>query len=143
MSPEIDLVRDLIRGLRNPQVAAAVVILADRAGNVETFGIGDDGQSTEPDRVIVETIKTALRRLAPLGGRIAFNGATQPYADAARYLATGLAMAWPQQPNVEFRRIVAVPGFHVAIAIDVDGVEVARASIGEPIGEDLARQVQR
>jgi hypothetical protein len=40
---EFQFVRRLIAGLRNPQVAAAAVILVDRAGRQEYFTIADEG----------------------------------------------------------------------------------------------------
>jgi hypothetical protein len=46
---EFQFVRRLIAGLRNPEVAAAVVILVNRAGDREYFSIGDPGTTVTVD----------------------------------------------------------------------------------------------
>jgi hypothetical protein len=62
---EIEMVRRLISGLRNPEVAVAVVILADRSGRVEHFSIGDDGTTVD---VKVDVTQPTRR---PIGDQVA------------------------------------------------------------------------
>jgi hypothetical protein len=61
---EAEMVRTLIAGLRNPEVAAAIVILVNRAGEKEIVAIGDAGCTVDARQVVVDVVAPARRAAA-------------------------------------------------------------------------------
>jgi hypothetical protein len=64
---EFQFVRRLIAGLRNPQVAAAAVILVDRAGRQEYFTIADEGTRWLSVKVDVKSPGRRMESTAAIG----------------------------------------------------------------------------
>jgi len=138
MLAEIRLVWRLARELARRRTAAAVIVIAGDDNLTDTYGLST-GDSTE------KILFHALRNL-PSRNYVEFTTGGH-FAEAARHLALGMAELWPQFPILTLHGKIGIPpADRVRIVIQLDGREVARATIAERRtngGEDLARQVQR
>ena len=136
MIPEIRLVYRLARELARRRTAAAVIVIAGDDNLTDTYGLST-GDSTE------KILFHALRNL-PSRNYVEFTTGGH-FAEAARHLALGMAELWPQFPTLTLHGKIGIPpADRVRIVIQLDGREVARATIAErrPLGEDAARLVQ-
>ncbi len=136
MLAEIRLLARTARELWRSRTAAAVLVVAGDDNLVETFAL--DGTDT------AAVLLTAVRGLKRWPDRIEFQGDVEPFADAARHLAVGLAQLWPRVPELVTHVMIGPPTARVTVQILLDGALAAGASIGErrPIDEHAARLVQ-
>lgn len=138
MLSEIRHLARVARELWRARTATAVTIIAgdDNLTDLLVFGMGDMA-NTEL------VLFTALRQLPrPNTDRINHAG-LRPFSDAAQHLAIGMAELWPRFPALTLHGQIGPPAARVTIALQLDGEEVARATIAERPRlnpEELARR---
>lgn len=137
MIAEIKLVARLARELCRFRTAGAIIVLGGDDNLTQTWGLST-GATTE------QILFTAIRQLPrPNPDRITHVG-LRPFSDAAQHLAFGLAEMWPRFPLPVLRVEMGPPAARVTVRIELDGVEVATATVAESkrTTENLARQAQ-
>jgi hypothetical protein len=136
MIAEIRLIARLARELCRFRTLGAVIVIARDDNRTDTWGLST-GDSTE------KILYVALRQLPRLADRIHHVG-LRPFSLAAENIAHGLVEMWPRFPLPVLRVEIGPPAARVTVRIELDGVEVAAACIGESprITENMARQVK-
>src|SRR5260370_10887578 len=124
------------RGPRRHRTATAVTIIAGDDNLTEVFTLG-----AKDMRHAELVLYHALRQLPPLASNRVDFTAGDDFGEAARHLAIGLARLWPRFPIVVTRVQIGPPAARISVQIELDDVEVARATIAarRPTGQDVTR----